>query len=49
MENYVIEFYISDYKMYYCNVIAGSEEWHEFIPDELFSLDRINELLDLKD
>ena len=47
--DYVVEFYISEEKLYYCNVMAGFEEWHEFIPDELFSLDRINELLDLKD
>lgn len=47
--DYVVEFYISEGKLYYCNVIAGSEEWHEFIPYDFCSLDGINELLDLKD
>lgn len=47
--NYVVEFYISEEKMYYCNIMAGFEQWYEFVPDELCSLDGINELLDLKD
>lgn len=47
--DYVVEFYIFEEKLYYCNVIAGFEEWHEFIPYDFCSLDRIIELLDLKD
>lgn len=46
---YVVEFYISEEKMYYCNILAGREHWYEFTPDEFCSLDRINKLLDLKD
>ncbi|MBD5137806.1 MAG: hypothetical protein HDT24_00550 [Ruminococcus sp.] len=45
----VCEFYVSKDRLYYCNIIAGDEKWLEFTPDEFCSLDRINELLDLKD
>ncbi|MBD5144913.1 MAG: hypothetical protein HDT21_03220 [Ruminococcus sp.] len=45
----VCEFYVSKDRLYYCNFIAGDEKWYEFTPDELCSLDGINELLDLKD
>lgn len=44
--DYVVEFYIYEGKLYYCNVIAGSEEWHEFIPYDFCSLDGINTLLE---
>ena len=43
----VIAFYISDDKIYYQE--NGIENWYEFVPDDFCSLDRINELLDLKD
>ncbi|MDE5741182.1 MAG: hypothetical protein K2H90_01890 [Oscillospiraceae bacterium] len=46
---FVCEFYVSKDRFYYCNIIAGNEEWHEFVPEDFCSLDRINELLDLKD
>ncbi|MDE6763745.1 MAG: hypothetical protein K2J73_08715 [Oscillospiraceae bacterium] len=44
-----VEFYMLDNKLYYCNIIAGNEEWHEFTLEDFCSLDGINELLDLKD
>ena len=43
------EFYVSDDRMYYCDIYAGQENWYEFVPDELCSIDEINELLDSKD
>ncbi len=39
--DYTTEFYICGDKLYYCDVTAGNEEWHEFIPDEFCSLDGI--------
>ncbi len=44
-----VEFYVCGNKLYYCNIIAGDEQWYEFTPADFCSLDGINELLDLKD
>lgn len=46
--DFVLEFYISEDKIYYQPYIED-ETWYEFTPDEFFSFDGINELLDLKD
>lgn len=47
--SFACEFYISKDRLYYCNIMAGYEQWCEFVPDDFCSLDGINELLDLKD
>ena len=47
--SYLNELYVSKDRVYYCDIWNEQEFWYEFIPDELFSLDGINELLDLKD
>ena len=41
--------YLHDGKIYYQQPNDETEQWYEFTPDELCSLDGIKELLDLKD
>lgn len=46
-DEYSYDLYVSNDRIYYFN--ENMEIWEEFTPDEFCSLDRINELLDLKD
>lgn len=46
-DKYSYDLYVSRDRIYYFN--ENEEIWEEFTPDDFCSLDRINELLDLKD